>query len=299
MEPKRGASMDRVPGIDVSRWQGEVDWQRVKDAGYRFAFIRATIGDFYADPRFYTNWTGAQDAGILVSAYHVVTPNEPAESQIAYFFDVLDGRVSDLPLVMDVERDDGAEVTEISQCVRDCLQFVRARDGRGPIIYTARWCWNRYVLTSAEWQSYDLWTASYTTEPILPRDWSTWRFWQYSERGQVSGISAATDLNWFDGTYEDLLAYAGKEGEVPEIPKTGWRARVTTSKLNVRSGPGTDFEDLGDLYEGDVIDILILSGEDVWVEFEPGKWAAVALEGERYLEPEPSESVHEESDTEQ
>ena len=105
-------------------------------------------------------------------------------------------------------------------------------------------------------------------------------------------------MNWFDGTYEDLLAYAGTDGEVPEVPKTGWRVHVTTSKLNVRSGPGTDFEDIGDLYEGEVIDILTLSGEDVWVEFEPGKWAAVALKGERYLEPEPSEPVHEESDTE-
>jgi len=291
--------MERVPGIDISRWQGEVDWQKVKAAGYRFAFVRATIGDFYTDPRFYANWSGAQDAGILVSAYHVVTPNKPAESQIANFFAVLDGRVSDLPLVVDVERDDGAELTEITQCLRECLQAVLARDGRVPIIYTARWCWHRYVLTSAEWQTHDLWIASYTTDPVLPRDWSTWRFWQYSERGQVSGISAATDLNWFDGTYEDLLAYAGSDGEVPEIPNTGWRLRVTTSKLNVRSGPGTDFEDIGDLHEGDVIDILTLSGEDVWVEFEPGKWAAVALEGERYLEPEPSESVHEGSDTEQ
>ena len=286
--------MDRVPGIDVSRWQGEVDWHKVRAAGYRFAFIRATIGDLYADPRFYANWSGAQDAGILVSAYHVVTPNKPAESQIAYFFDVLDGRVADLPLVADVERDDGAEPAGITQCLRDCLQAVRARDGRRPIIYTARWCWNRYVLISVEWQSYDLWVASYTKDPVLPRDWSTWRLWQYSERGKVTGISASTDLNWIGGTYEDLLAYAGKDDDVPEIPKTGWRVRVTTSKLNVRSGPGTDFEDIGDLREGDVIDILTLSGEDVWVEFEPGKWAAAGLEGERYLEPVASESVPEE-----
>jgi len=290
--------MDRVPGIDVSRWQGEVDWQKVRAAGYRFAVIRATIGDFYTDPRFYANWSGAQDAGILVSAYHVVTPDKPAESQISYLFDVLDGRVSDFPLIVDVERDDGADLVEITQCIRDCLQVVQARDGRRPIIYTARWCWNRYVLTSAAWQSYDLWVASYTTDPVLPRDWSTWRFWQYSEQGKVSGIRAATDLNWFDGTYEDLLAYAGGDSEAPEIPKTGWRARVTTRKLNVRSGPGIDFEDIGDLYEGEVIDILTLSGEDVWVEFEPGKWAAVALKGERYLVPEPSESAHEGTSTE-
>lgn len=290
--------MDRVSGIDVSRWQGQVDWQKVRAGGHRFAFIRATIGDDYVDPRFYANWSGAQQAGLLVSAYHVIRPNRPADEQISYFYEVLDGREADLPLVVDVERRDSMSAAGITACVRDCLRIVQDRLGRRPIVYTARWYWNQYILPASDWREHDLWVASYTSKPVLPRDWPTWHFWQYSERGRVAGVgSASTDLNWFAGTYEDLLAYAGRAGEIPELVPTGWRLRVTIPKLNIRSGPGLDYEDLGDLFEGDVIDVLAITGEDVWIQFEPGKWAALSLEGEPYLAPELGEDEAETAGT--
>ncbi len=279
--------MERVPGVDVSRWQGSVNWQKVGAAGCRFAFIRATIGDDYVDPLFYTNWSGAREAGLLTSAYHVVSPEKSAEAQIAHFFAVLGDRVPDLPLVIDVERKDGMSAADITDCLRECLSLVRDGDGRRPIIYTARWCWNQYTLPDADWRDHDLWVASYTSEPVLPRDWETWRFWQYSESGEVKGIAASADLNWFAGTYEDLLAYAGVGDRIPRVSPAGWRVRVTIPKLNVRSGPGLDYEDLGDLYEGDILDVLTITGDDVWVQFEPGKWAALSLSGERYLTAEP------------
>jgi len=302
--------MERAQGIDVSRWQGKVDWLKVRDAGYRFAFIRATIGDSYADPRFDANWLGAHDAGMLVSAYHAVTPTTSADDQISHFLDVLDGRPVDLPLVIDAERDDGEDPATITRRLLDCLEAAgsygsvasseteQRQVGRSPIVYTARWFWNRHVLTSAVWEGYDLWVASYTAEPVLPRDWTMWRFWQYSERGSVPGIAASTDLNWFNGSLEDLLAYAGQDNAPPRVTGPGWRLRVTTRKLNVRNGPGLDYDDVGDLYEGDVLDVLTLTGDDAWVEFEPGKWAALALKGERYLEPEPSVPTVAEPDAE-
>jgi GH25 family lysozyme M1 (1,4-beta-N-acetylmuramidase) len=273
--------MERVPGIDVSRWQGQMNWREVAAAGFRYAFIRATIGDAYTDPRFYANWDGAREAGLLVSAYHVIAPKVSGAAQMAAFFDVLDDRISDLPLVLDVEREDGVSATGITRCVKECLYEVEGRENRKPIIYTARWFWNRLVLPSPEWSAYDLWVASYTSEPLLPRDWQTWRFWQYSETGRVPGSgSRSTDLNWFAGSYDDLLAYAGKEREAPAEPVVLWRARVVIPKLNVRSGPGRRFKNIGDLYEGDVLEVLTLTGQDVWVEFEPGKWAAFTLGGD-------------------
>ena len=178
-----------------ARWTG----CRSEDAGYRFAFIRATIGDRYVDPRFDANWRAARDAGLLVSAYHAMTPDTPADDQVGHLFDVLDGRAADLPLAVDAERDDGQEPAEITRCLMDCLDAVASQDGRAPIVYTARWYWNRHVLTSVAWAAYDLWVASYTAKPAMPSDWTAWRFWQYSERGRVPGIAASTDLNWFDG----------------------------------------------------------------------------------------------------
>lgn len=288
--------MERVPGIDVSRWQGEIDWQQVAAAGYHFAVIRATIGDAYIDPRFCENWTGAEAAGILTSAYHVVTPNVPAEAQIAHFLDVLDGRSPALPVAIDVERDDSTESDGISRCVRTCLAEFEAQTGCKPIVYTARWFWNRFVLPSADWEAYDLWVASYTSEPVLPRDWETWRFWQFSERGDVPGVSArSTDLNWFAGSYEELLAYGSQAtGQTSPI----WHARVI-DKINIRSGPGTSYEDLGDLQVGEIIEVRTVTGNDVWVEFEPGKWAAFSLKGETYMKlekPAPERETPEEPD---
>jgi lysozyme len=280
--------MERVPGIDVSRWQGQIDWQRVKAGGYRYAFIRATIGDGYVDPRFYANWSAARQAGLLLSAYHVITPNTDAAKQTRRFLDVLDDRAADLPLVIDVERRDGMGAPAITACVRNCARLLQEATARPPIIYTARWYWNSNVLPDSGWRTYDLWVASYTSNPIIPRDWKTWRFWQYSERGRVAGVSSTfTDLNWFAGTYEDLLAYAGRTAADMASTPTGWRVQVIIPKLNVRSGPGLDYEDIGDLFEGDTLDVLSVAGEDVWVEFEPGRWAALSLEGEPFLAPVP------------
>lgn len=283
--------MERVPGIDISRWQGEVKWQQVAAAGYRFAIVRATIGDYYTDPRFFANWDGAREAGVWVSAYHVIAPKVSAEAQMLAFFNVLDDRISDLPLVVDVERDDGVDPAKITQVVRDCLREVEVREARKPIIYTARWYWNRFVQPSDEWKEYDLWVASYTTQPLLPRDWDTWRFWQYSESGDVPGSgSKSTDLNWFSGTADELIAYAGTAPAVRAAQAPRWRMRVGIPKLNIRSGPGLTYKDLGDLHEGDVVEVRKLSGKDVWVEIEPGKWVAYSLKDEApYLELLPPE----------
>ena len=202
--------MSRTPGIDVSRWQGEINWEMVAAAGYRFAVIRATVGDYYTDPQFCVNWSGARDAGLLVSAYHVVRPDASADSQIDRFFDALGDRKADLPVVLDIEVSGGVSPADITACIRHCLQKVEQMHGRKPIIYTAKWFWNYHVLPSSGWSEYDLWVANYgVSAPSLPAAWSGWKFWQYSEKGDVPGIgTGSTDLDWFAGSYEDLLEYA-------------------------------------------------------------------------------------------
>jgi lysozyme len=277
--------MNRTPGIDVSRWQGEIDWSRVAVAGYRFAVIRATVGNYYTDPRFYVNWEGARDAGLLISAYHVVAPERPAGSQIERFLDVLNGRSADFPLVLDVElsREMGPE--GITACITECADLVEREDGRKPIIYTARWFWDNNVIDSLDWSNYDLWVANYGVDsPALPTGWDRWTLWQYSDHGQVPGIDTATDLNWFNGTYDDLLAYVSTESVGDEIPLAGLQARVTAEKLNVRSGPGMNYGDIGDLHEGDVVNVVSLAGEDIWIQVEPGKWAPFRSRGKRFME---------------
>jgi lysozyme len=277
--------MSRAPGIDVSRWQGEIDWARVAVAGYRFAVIRATVGNYYTDPRFYVNWEGAWHADLLLSAYHVVAPEIPADSQVERFFEVLSGRSSDFPLVLDVElsRDVGPE--GITASIVECADLVEREDGRKPIIYTARWFWDNNVLEMVDWSDYDLWVAHYGVDsPALPAGWDRWRLWQYSDHGQVPGIGPATDLNWFSGSYDDLLAYVSVETEGDHIPLAELQARVTVESLNVRSGPGMNYGCVGNLSEGDVVNVVSLAGEDIWIQIEPGRWAPFRSQGKRYME---------------
>jgi lysozyme len=204
---------------------------------------------------------GAREAGLLVSAYHVVKPKNSAESQIDRLFDVLEERKADLPLVLDVELADEQTPAVITGVVKACTQGIEQRAGRKPVVYTGAWFWEPNILRGAEWADYDLWIANYGVQsPGLPADWSSWRIWQHSDKGQLAGVSSRyTDLNWFNGSYEDLRAYTQKQPEQPgasvvsedrSIGTRRLRARVTHPTLRVRSGPGVEYEHIGDLTAG-------------------------------------------------
>lgn len=286
--------MANTPGIDVSRYQGEIDWKKVASAGYRFAVIRATIGDYYTDPRFYTNWSEARSAGLLVSAYHVVVATNYAKKQIDRFASVLGSRKADFPLVLDIERDDGVSKAANTACIQDCIREIVDFDSRKPIIYTAYYYWKDHVLASSDWGKYDLWVATYGDKPMLPPGWTDWKFWQYSSNGKVPGSSASTDVNWFQGSYNDLVAYAGTTPTPPSDVFVGLRARVNVAVLNVRTGPNTSFKKIGTLQTGDVVNILNLGGSDVWIEHAPGRWSACFYGSEKYIELLPGEKPDDE-----
>jgi lysozyme len=273
-----------TPGVDVSRYQGEIDWKKVAAAGYKFAAIRATVGDFYTDPRFYTNWTNAKKAGFLVVAYHVVVPYNYGDKQIHRYKDVLDGRENDLPVVLDIERHDNMSDAAVTHCIKDCIADVVLHFKRKPLIYTARYFWKDHVLPSSDWAKYDLWVASYTTgAPIMPPGWTTWKIWQYSGTGKVPGVSGDCDVNWFQGTYSDLINYAGHKPTPPEQP-TGMKAKVLRETLNVRSGPGIENKILTTLKKDAEIYFTDVGGKDVWVQSAPGKWSAQFYGGIKFLE---------------
>lgn len=283
--------MSRTPGIDVSRWQGEIDWPTVAAQGFRFAVIRATVGDYYTDPRFYENWRSAIAAGLLVSAYHVVKPKISAAAQIDHLWDVINGRKSHLPLVLDVELADGQTPATITQVVKDCADLIEDQEGRKPIIYTGKWFWDPNVLRRQDWRDYDLWIANYGTQsPVLPADWSEWKIWQYSETGSVNGVSSrATDLNWFNGSYEDLLQYCAADRHeietraVEAAARVRLKLRVNAPTLRIRSGPGIQHNHIGDLAQGDVVEALGFDGPEVWVQIAPGQWAALKYGEDVYL----------------
>ncbi len=208
---------DTVDGIDVSRWQGAIDWQAVAADGIVFAFIRVSdgdpAGDGVADSRFDENWAAAKAAGIMVGAYQFFRPNQNVDAQADFLVDKLGGQLEpgDLPPVIDVEADGGLSDSQVAAAIRQWLERVESQLGVKPIIYTSAYLWAEYTGDSMDFGDYPLWVAHYTdpSGPFwVPDGWSDWRFWQYSSSGSVSGISGNVDMDFFNGDRAALQAFA-------------------------------------------------------------------------------------------
>lgn len=277
--------MTNTPGIDVSRYDEEIDWKMVAAAGYKFAVIRATVGDYYTDPRLYSYWSGAKDAGLFVTVYHVLIATKYANKQIDRLYSVLGDRKPDFPVVLDIEVDSGVSNSANTACIQDCILEIGKHDTRKPIIYTAYYYWKDHVVASSDWGKYDLWVASYDrSTPFIPPGWSNWKFWQYSDHGTVPGTTGSKDCDWFQGSYEDLVSYANGVAQPEPNPIAGLSARVIIPVLNIRSGPGTSYKKIGYMLFGTNINIFNLGGKDLWVESSPGKWSAFIYGGQQYME---------------
>ncbi len=293
----------RAKIIDVSQYQGDINWQEVAASGVVAAAIRGTVGNYYTDTRFIQNWDGAKEAGLKTSAYHVVTPEYSAASQIDRFRRAMEDRTPDWPLILDVELNRNQSNATIVRIVKGCLDLVETWGTRTPVIYTAKWWWNQYMVVNGAypvWSTdYALWLAQYPYDPTppsnLPEDagptaipggWgqNDWLIWQWTARGILGGISARVDLDAFNGTEEEFLRWASGSVTPPPPVPGATRVRVLVPVLNIRSGPGTQYQDLGDLHSGDILDVLNLGGSDVWVEFEPGRWSAFKIANSKFME---------------
>jgi lysozyme len=189
---------DTVDGIDVSHWQGAIDWAAVRGSGVDFAFIKATEGATYTDPQFARNWAAAGEAGVMRGAYHYFRPGTDPVKQAENFLRVARIGPNDLPAVLDVETSEGLAGDALLRAVRTWLETVERATGKRPIVYTYPDFWNRYAAGSPG--PYPLWIASYgRDQPLVPIGWNDWTFWQYTSTGRVPGIAGDVDQNRFNG----------------------------------------------------------------------------------------------------
>ena len=198
-----------VAGIDVSKYQGVVNWPAVQKAGVSFAFIRVSDGLDSPDQHFADNWAGASAVGLLRGAYQYFRPSEDAAAQAAVFLQAVSRlRPGDLPPVLDVETLDGLPAKDVVPQIRKWLSYIAKRTGRTPILYTNSSTWT--ALGAPDLSAYPLWLARWEAEcpPPLP-GFPRWHFWQYANNGRVDGIEGAVDLDWFNGTLADLRLLAG------------------------------------------------------------------------------------------
>ncbi|MEM1215111.1 MAG: GH25 family lysozyme [Bacteroidota bacterium] len=200
-----------IQGIDVSRYQAEVNWDTIAAQGMHFAFVKATEGATHADQYFEQNWQALREAGLRRGAYHFYRPRTSPVAQADFFVSKISLVEGDLPPVLDVEVLDGIHPTTLVTNVKTWLRLIERRYGVQPIVYTNLSFYNKHLAGHLE--DYPLWIARYGREkPVLAcgRDW---QFWQYGSRGLLGGIAGYVDFNVFAGGWEDLdrMTYQGED----------------------------------------------------------------------------------------
>ncbi len=199
----------RLTGIDVSHFQGHVDWAAVKAAGCAFAFAKATEGAGVGDPFFAANWAGMKAAGLMRGAYHFYRAEQDAAQQAAHFLSNVQFEAGDLPPVLDIEVNDGVTGAALVGGVQTWLDAVEPVAGATPIIYTNTPFWDAHF--NDQFSQYPLWIAHYGPAPSpLPVGWTVWTFWQYSQSLSIAGVGGPADHDYFNGPLTQLQALAVK-----------------------------------------------------------------------------------------
>lgn len=199
-------------GIDVSVWQGAIDWNKAKAAGIEFAMIRSSYGkenkDKQTDKQFHANMQGAKAAGILCGAYHYsyATTVEEAKQEAAFFLDIIKGYSFDFPVAFDIEdkcqRDLGRDrITDIIVAFCDTVE----RAGYFVSLYTnLDWLNNRIDVDRVK--RFDIWLAQWTDKPSFGGDFG---MWQYTSDGSVDGIGGRVDMDIAYKDYASIIKSAG------------------------------------------------------------------------------------------
>jgi lysozyme len=212
-----------VHGIDISRWQGDIDWRAVRAAGTRFAFIKATEGGDHIDPRFVQNWNGARAAGIPTGAYHFVYWCRPAHEQAHWFVQHIPQANDNLalPPILDVEWNGHSRTCpkKVSREVaiekmKLMLRELEQHTGKRPIIYTDIPFHKDVIEGTSEFEGYPFWIRSTAARPEERYANRRWEFWQFTTTGRVPGIKGDVDRNAFFGNEGEFIGWRTGEFDI-------------------------------------------------------------------------------------
>lgn len=213
--PGRTPGLYPVHGIDLSRWQEEVDWPTARANGVNFAFIKATEGGDHADPGFARHWRESAAAGVPRGAYHFYYFCRSAREQAAWFIANVPKEQGMLPPVLDLEWNGASRTctnrptpSEVRAEAMTFLNLVGRHYGLRPIVYTTVDFWRDnelWLLDGAQ-----PWLRAVTRHPSEAYPGEQWTFWQYSGTGLVPGIRGEVDLNAFAGTPGEWSAWLAR-----------------------------------------------------------------------------------------
>lgn len=190
-----------IHGIDVSKYQGLIDWSAVKEmkVGHvqiGFVFIKATEGLGNEDALFERNWKKAGSAGLVRGAYHFFLATKSGKLQADNFIHSVSIRPGDLPPVLDIEQAYGVAPDKLRERAMEWMETVGQYYHVTPIIYTNVEFYRKYL--QDDFDRYPLWVAHYL-QMERPRIYRDWHFWQHNEAGSVEGISTRVDFDVFNG----------------------------------------------------------------------------------------------------
>lgn len=196
-----------IHGIDVSHYQGEIDWDQLKNSmiqgsPLRFVMIKATEGSNRLDENFNNNFYNARENGFLRGAYHFWSNKSSAREQAYYFLKQVHLEDGDLPPVLDVEhKPANKSVEEFQTDVLTWLHIVEDKYHVKPIIYTYYNFKDAY-LGAPVFDDYPYWIAHYYVDKVKYK--GAWKFWQHTDAGKLPGIKGYVDFNIYNGSYYDL-----------------------------------------------------------------------------------------------
>jgi lysozyme len=195
-----------VHGIDVSKYQGDIDWATVRRSGVEFVWIKATEGANHVDSKFQQNWAGAKQAGIARGAYHFVWWCRHPHEEIEWFKANVPNDPDALPPVLDVEATPDSKSCkrtlhreEVLADMRIMLQDLERAYGKRPVIYVTV-DFYQHIMHPNEFSDYPVWVRSVKHSPTVTYPGRRWAFWQYQSDGIVPGIRGKVDRNAFAGT---------------------------------------------------------------------------------------------------
>ena len=200
-----------IQGIDVARYQENVDFARARAGGTHFVFIKATEGKDYVDPNFRVNWERARSAGMPRGVYHFMTWCSLAAEQADWFVKNVPYDPSALPPVLDLEWNNHSSCktkpsrADALEKIRLMLDVMERHTGKLPIIYTDM-TFHRDIL-EGEYFPNAFWLRSTAAEPHQRYANRPWTFWQYTQTGVVPGVKGEVDRNVFYGSQEDWLMF--------------------------------------------------------------------------------------------
>ncbi|WP_418909158.1 cell wall-binding repeat-containing protein [Glutamicibacter endophyticus] len=285
-----------VLGIDVSRFQGQVDWSYAKKKGVRFSYAKATQSwpdGLYKDPNFTQNYTGAAAAGLLRGAYHFALPAHSSGAAQAKEFLANGGNWSadgkTLPPLLDIEwnpysatsypqgRGDvcyGMTPAQLVTWIKDFGSTIKSATGRLPMIYTAQSWWDRCTGDSTAFASWPLHVSLYPTAAVpknpreLPEGWKTFNMWQYTSNSDLIGSKLYVDANVWNGDLTSLKDFARNTRSTPYRMVTDylgnadvWPTRLEPVRLYGKTLYDTPVEISRRMFPSGAKTVVIASGE--------------------------------------